>query len=114
MRPDSPNFGQNSERKHEVKDFETAINGFTSAKKLGMKPANVSEYQASQTEKVPQPGEFCVDSDGTIAAAMLSGDMVVWIPKSNPAEPREVVQEKAIQNLKDRHYTLGNFSAPKY
>ena len=102
MPPNTPEGGR-------PREFMKVL-GFTNARDLKMSPANIADYENKGMD-VPKPGEFC-QNNGVIAAATTGGEIVVWIPKSDPNAPREVPYEQAIQNLKNNGYVEGSFGVP--
>lgn len=84
--------------------------GFTRASDLRMSPATIADYER-QNMTVPKPGEYC-QNNGVIAAVTTNGEVVVWVPKSDPSAPRQVPYEQAIRKLKDNGYTEGSFGVP--
>ena len=90
-----------------------APNGFTLARDLGMTLHSIEDY----TEELhkPEPGTWNQEN-GVIAAVTSTGDIVCWIPMSDPSknELREVPYDAAINNLQEHGYREGSFSVPRF
>ena len=87
--------------------------GFTKAEEFEPAYANIEGYRAKGIT-VPEKGTYA-QNNGVIAAVDSKGDIALWIPKSDPATPREVPYEKAIQSLEDAGYrdVGGSFYVPQ-
>lgn len=92
------------------KTFNAPI-GFTEVSKLGgREPSTIGEYE-SQGLTGAEPGTWA-QNNGTLALVASSGDIYVWIPKSDPSAPRAVPYDKAIRLLNEAGFKKGNFYVP--
>jgi len=105
--PETPDNSNETENR-----FNRHLKGFADAGPLKMSPARISDYEAQEMQ-VPEPGQYS-QNNGTIAAAMEGGEIVVWVQKEDPNAPRSVSYEEAIQRLEDEGYTESDFGVPKF
>lgn len=95
---------------NEEKTFGT-VGGFSRVDRLGgNEPSTVAAYQR-QGLTGAEPGRYA-QNNGTLAMVTSSGEIHVWIPKSDPKAPREVSFEQAVRALKNAGYEEGSFYVP--